>query len=881
MNQTTRVINPVHAAILAKGGIDERFAIEAGVHSINDIDDLVESQQYLFPCEGMVFEHINPFSIDEEGNGKVVSQVRFTTDSDIPAGMQKYMQEPGSGTAPSVHPSRLSLIGKAKTLAIVEGSKGSMAAAKYAPAGVAVIGILGVTGTGDSALGVADWYSQALVGVETLIVIPDFDVKTNHNVWHAVDKMVEFAKAVGVKKVVVGVVPGGNKDSIDDALGKVSVSQRYAMMFNIIKGARALRTIKPTAPRKPKEPKASDAANNNTPKIFWDDSEVRMPDFVIETPGGGATTFQGDRLGAFAARINAVRVVRNDLDGKDSEQTLELDLVFNLDGEEYALKRISPKSMRDWRQLLDRIPGGAGLTVDVADDQRGVNQRIERAVRTYESDNPKHATRTINVVPRSGLIRTPSGDTAFLMHESAVGEFGNVEGLEGDLSASGIGSHLLPVDLDGLSQESVVSAVKELLSSLSQVHDKTPLWALLGASYFAPTGLIPQTGLGLVGLPGSGKSTLMQFVASQYGAPLMDAPMFSFDGTANAVGSGTGIGWHNLAIICDDLRYDPDARVRAAKLAAFDLLMRRGYGGGMAGKRRQTWSADKGVGNVSPDGANPVVVIGAEPGGFPAAMDKYSTVERMLVVGVETETSLIKDGEKALRDLARRNIPAIAFNAYLSWLCQRIDAQGGLAEWDKHASDLRDKTAESLKEKGVKGTPRSVRVAAVFVMGATLLIQFANDIGAIDDTESSRLIKEAESLMNAAAREHFDYRLADARSGFEGAMEKLRMAISGEDAWLSDGSSEYTEFGRGKSILIGRKSTVTEPRTGETFNAVVLNPEAVAKILKVSKEHALGMLRDKAIQNKQGRYGWERNAGAGTIKTALVLRASDFFVEED
>ena len=876
----TRELNPVHEAILAKGGIDAEFAKQAGAHSINEIEDLPESQQYLFPCEGMVFEHLNPFKTDEDGNPVVVSQVRFTTDEDIPAGMKKYMQEPNSGSCPSVHPSRLSLIGNAKTLVIAEGSKGGIAVAKYAPSEFAIIGILGITGTGDSKLGVADWFSQALIGVERLVIIPDADVKTNYNVWTAVDKMVEFAKAVGVKKVVVGVVPGGGSYSIDDVLGKVSVEQRYTIVSNIINMARTLGSIKRTAPRKPKEPKASDATNNTVPKVFWDDAEIRMPDYVIETSGGGATEFQGEKFGSFAARISAVRVVRNDLDGKDADQSLELDLVFNLDSGEYTIKRVSPKAMHDWRDLLDNIPGGAGVNVDFADDKRGANQRIERAVRTYESMNPKHAMRTINVVPRSGLIRTLSGDTGFLMHESAIGEFGNIDGLEGDLSASGIATHLLPVDLTITSQESVVSAVKALLGSLSQVHDETPLWALLGASYFAPTGLIPHTGLGLVGLPGSGKSTLMQFVASQYGAMLMDAPMFAFDGTANAVGSGTGIGWHTLAIICDDLRYDSDSRVRAAKLAAFDLLMRRGYGGGMSGKRRQTWSAEKGVGNASPDAANPVVIVGAEPGGFPAAADKYSTVERMLVIGVETETSLIAGGEKALRELVDQNVPAIAFNAYLRWLCEKIDAKGGLTAWSKYASNLRDKTASRLKEKGVVGTPRSVLVASTFVVGTTLLIQFANDIGAIDDDEVVRLIKRSELSLNAAAREHFESRLAGARTGFDSALEKLRTAIAGEEAWLTDGESEYASFGRGKSILIGRKASVNDPATGKPFNAVVLNPDAVAKILKVSKEHALGMLREKAVKNRQGRYGWDRNAGAGTIKTALVLHASDFFVEE-
>jgi hypothetical protein len=895
----TKTLNLEHIAILEQGGIDAAFANQAQVHSINRKEDLAPSQQYLWPCKGMVFTHLNPFDKhdeesevhDDDGNVvgrenynedgyRLVRQVRFD-DGAIPEGLQKYMQEPGTGAIPSVHPSRVGLIGKSKTLHLCEGTKGSMSAARYNPADVATLGILGITGTGDKVLGMAPWFTEALIGVDHLIVTPDADVKTSYNVWQAVSKMTEYAKNLGVKKVTIGIVQGGGKDSYDDVMGKVNdIQQRFMLAQNHLLLSKPLSSVKRTSPRKPKVLTAGDAMVSKAPKVDWDDAEVRLPDRVMELPAGGSTLIKGDVLMEAGARISKMRVVRSNLNNVN-DQAVEFDLEFKMkDGTTHTLHRKTPTDMGNWRTLLDSLPGGVGYDADFLEDERGANQKVSRAVRTFKSNNPDHEVETINVLTHAGLTTTESGDTAFLLHEDAICEFGNVEGLEGDLSASGIAKNMETVDLTRMTDEQVREAVHEYFTSLNQVHDRTALWALKGALYFTPTGLRPQTGLGLVGAPGSGKSTEMQFEFSGYGRPFMDDAMFSFDGSENRVGAGTGIGFNNLAVCCDDLRFDKDFRVYTARVGSFELLMRRSYGGGASGKGRQKWSASKGVTNDEADGSNILVVVGAEPKGFPAAVDKYSTVERMLVIEVVSETSLVEGGEAALRDLSRRQVPMTTFNSYLRWLSAKVDDAGGLAKWNEVMEKKRDLLAAKLTKDGLVGTKRSIRVSSVFILGIQMLLQFASDIGALSDEEVVAYLDDATVLLTAAARAHFEDRLADARTGFESTIEALRQARADERAWIHD-NGNLAEMMRGNSVLMGRRANVDHPVTGKSFKAVVLNPDAVAKVLRMTKEQVQADLRERAVPNKQGRYGWERNAGAGTIKNAIVLRADDFFLGED
>ncbi|MEI2786960.1 MAG: DUF3854 domain-containing protein [Candidatus Nanopelagicales bacterium] len=139
-----------------------------------------------------------------------------------------------------------------QTLVIVEGSKGHLAAASWAPEGYAVVGILGCWGfrVGETGGVVSDLYEIPLSGRDVVVML-DADVSTNPNVYAAArDLSDRLTAARGARSVKCAKVPGGGTASIDDYLATVPEAHRTEDLLGLLRSADRLPARPPARARR-------------------------------------------------------------------------------------------------------------------------------------------------------------------------------------------------------------------------------------------------------------------------------------------------------------------------------------------------------------------------------------------------------------------------------------------------------------------------------------------------------------------------------------------------------------------------------------------------------------------------------------------------------
>lgn len=217
-----------HADYLAAQAIDVDLARTLGVRSLTSPDDTrdlggVWENWANFPA--ILFPWTSP-------DGRVEYQVRPDDPTTDGRGRpRKYVFR--KGMIPVLWAVRE--VPTAERIVIVEGTKQCLAAASYAPPGVAVYGIAGcrmwqIDGAPIPDLAVAD-------GREVVVIL-DADAASNADVYAAGIGLAEALAMEGATKVTFGRLPATGKSGLDDVLASRAAERRAGYLARIIEGAK-------------------------------------------------------------------------------------------------------------------------------------------------------------------------------------------------------------------------------------------------------------------------------------------------------------------------------------------------------------------------------------------------------------------------------------------------------------------------------------------------------------------------------------------------------------------------------------------------------------------------------------------------------------------
>ena len=217
---------PHHVAKLRdEAGIAAAVAKDKGLRSAATVEELPEWAQSW--GEAALPAIIFPWYTV---GGDVIEQVRPDSPIVYNGDEYKYLWPKGVGAILNA----LRHDEHAETVLIVEGTKQGLAAASWAPEGVAVYGIGGcrnwsTDGIPDTDLEVCD--------SKHVVICLDADVSSNRDVYDAAVKLGQVAKAECAVKVSYMRIPAGGTNGLDDVLGKRREDRRTSFIANLIADA--------------------------------------------------------------------------------------------------------------------------------------------------------------------------------------------------------------------------------------------------------------------------------------------------------------------------------------------------------------------------------------------------------------------------------------------------------------------------------------------------------------------------------------------------------------------------------------------------------------------------------------------------------------------
>lgn len=272
----TDLILPAHAErVLTPRGISAEFAADFGVRSITVADDLPEAfrdhQRASIP--GLIFTWRSPTA------GEML-QYRPDNPPLIDDRVAKYIFP--TGATPVLNELRR----QGDTLLLVEGTMQSLAAAQYAPDGVAVYGMAGCWGwrVGESGTSIPD---LGVVEGTDVIVVLDADASSNLDVYNAGMSLSAALHAEGATTVRFLRLPAGKKAGLDDVLGAREAGKRSSYITNLIgavKGAKKGEFDKPAA-TKPKAKKEEKTRPMPAGKRQVDATDLDVADVFVDVKG--------------------------------------------------------------------------------------------------------------------------------------------------------------------------------------------------------------------------------------------------------------------------------------------------------------------------------------------------------------------------------------------------------------------------------------------------------------------------------------------------------------------------------------------------------------------------------------------------------------------
>lgn len=255
-----------HAAYLRDlAAITPEVAHAAGIRSASTVAELPEWAQ--FWGERAVPAIVFPWRTI---HGEVIEQVRPDAEFEHDGQRYKYLFPKGSGAVLNA----LRHDPDADRVLIVEGTKQGLAAASWAPEGVAVYGVGGCRNW--SSDGIPDADLEVCDGKRVFVCL-DADVATNRDVYDAAVKLGTAAKAEGAAGVSYVRLPAGGTNGLDDVLAKKGGDRRPAFIDNLMKLAHRSKPCD----AKPK-PKDKRAANLETARSSVSETGEQRPVIYVD-----------------------------------------------------------------------------------------------------------------------------------------------------------------------------------------------------------------------------------------------------------------------------------------------------------------------------------------------------------------------------------------------------------------------------------------------------------------------------------------------------------------------------------------------------------------------------------------------------------------------
>jgi len=630
--------------------------------------------------------------------------------------------------------------GPAQTL-LALGVLDGLAAAAVAHAGCAVVAAPSLMGWADN-----DKPAKLIWGLTGVVTILAPQAPGRHRpTWDACQKLFAALAAAGCD-VRVAAPPSGV--GFATLLSGVPEADRAAVLGRLVSGA---------ATKLPRQPAATKPTLRANPS---QDATVDDVDACVRAPGwvdAEGHSRPGDiLLQSLAPRIVATEVLMDDLAPAKTPAAAEhpshVLVVRTGDGEDVPLTGgpVPDGELRDVRGWLSRVEGGIGSVATI----RAVpfaTAMIEGAVRTHRSSE----RRWIRTYPRTGWVEDEaSGAWVYLGPSESIGPDGPVTSSLARVSYSiGWASDVWTAD--------PAKAVRTLLDVATGLGRPELWWTLLGVIVHAWTGADAHGTLLIEGPQNAGKTSVASLAMSAMGRQLTRG-MISARGTANAV-AALGAGLHQFPAFVDDLARTSDRREREKAVLSLDLLLRRGYAGGVAGRERLAKDLADGRWGAAPkDLTNPQVIISADevPEGLPP-----TAISRMVVYPVRrSEDTWVEAGswEGRWKPLGTSGQLEVAGAYLIREVARMIRDAGGREAWLAVLQDPDFAPTMDL----AWGSPRDREVVRPYAVGISVLTAICARLGipelgghfdaAMEALESVKAAREAAAATHSPGEKILD-----------------------------------------------------------------------------------------------------------------------------
>lgn len=811
-------LSPEHGAYLTDHAVPLDHAVAAGVRTITTAADLPDGLRWIEAVPGA----LPALAFPHQGlSGYTVTQVKTAK----PVGDGKgYLFPTGVGSVLSVHPAMRDRIDTATRVLIVEGTKQNLAVSAVAPADVLVVGIQGCQGWSTDGVPIPELDRLAVRpdGTKRAVTVWfDADWQTNLNVWTAADKLRTHLLTVGAESVSLVRMGAGQKSGADDYLAKRD--DRAGAVARLMDAATPKLGRKPAAKARPNQ-----GAGRDRLIVDWERAQIREPDHErdgVTVPGAVVADF-AMRIASSSEVIDELNVNARTGTHNGVDHSLEVAIGVGDTRRVLTVPRFSDEELAGGAGVnpragitaaLRRLPGGIGTRIwwkAAAADQ------ILAAVRGASVDAP------VMVTAMHTGYHERDGVWGYLHNGGFITAAGPTTIARAQLDQ---GAGLIAYDAaDAVGTASLRADVAATLGVIDLLVDPAAWFVLQGALCLALTGAKPGFAPFVHGNPGSGKTTLAWAWQSAVGTALCDRAMYSAESTSTYV-SSIGMGAHHAAVVIDDvLKESIPERELPNRLREIDMLSRRAYAGGSAGRGRMRANRT-GVGRSyveeAPDAASPLIVMMGET--LPPSSQR-STRERLLAVPVAYESTFKDLGAvEAIRDLSRSGAINRAHGGFIRWIVGKIEAAGGLDAWVAEVEADRRAISRVLAKRfpdtlGAKGTiERAREVPAGAIVGWAAWLDYAVEAGAIDADRKAVLLEQGLVRIATLAAAQLDDLGADCTPHGQ-LMARIREALqSGTVRWAENIDDDVRT-----RPVIGRRSVAPSSLEGEH---VALMPGAVAE----------------------------------------------------
>jgi hypothetical protein len=227
-------LTPEHVAYLAAHAIELGIMTAAGLWSVTSVDDL--PAEFGWYGDAAVPAIVFPWRSPVGDPDDVVLQLKPDVPIVVDDEERKYLLAKGARSVLN------GIIPKGDSVLIVEGTKQHLAAASYAPPGVAVFGLMGCSQWMDDNVPISD---LVVVEDKEVVVCFDADLGSNLDVWKAASGLIEALRAEGATDVKWIKLPAGKSAGLDDVLARRDPARRSAYLGRLIEDATAKLPARP------------------------------------------------------------------------------------------------------------------------------------------------------------------------------------------------------------------------------------------------------------------------------------------------------------------------------------------------------------------------------------------------------------------------------------------------------------------------------------------------------------------------------------------------------------------------------------------------------------------------------------------------------------